>query len=103
MLVEHTLSRDDFRDYADFCFKEFGDKVKRWFTLSEPYEYSTRDYVVGLSLPGQHLNCSAQGNSATDPYLVTHHQILAHAAAVDLYRLKYQVFTSFPTFYTLVN
>lgn len=31
------------------------------------------------------------GDSATEPYLVAHHQLLAHAAAVEVYRCKYQV------------
>ncbi|KAK4849968.1 hypothetical protein QYF36_002527 [Acer negundo] len=50
---------DDHRDYANFCFQEFGDRVNR-------------------------------GNSATEPYLVTHHLILSHANAVKLYRDKNQ-------------
>jgi len=28
---------DAFADYADFCFKTFGDKVKFWITFNEPY------------------------------------------------------------------
>ncbi|WVZ03807.1 hypothetical protein V8G54_024613 [Vigna mungo] len=32
-----------------------------------------------------------EGDSSTEPYLVTHHQILAHAAAVKVYRDKYQI------------
>ena len=28
------MYRDDFRDYAELCFKEFGDRVKHWITLS---------------------------------------------------------------------
>ncbi|KAK2382126.1 beta-glucosidase [Trifolium repens] len=31
----------DIRDYAELCFKEFGDRVKHWITLNEPYSYST--------------------------------------------------------------
>jgi len=31
------------------------------------------------------------GDSAIEPYLVTHYQLLAHAAAVDVYKKKYQV------------
>ena len=32
-----------------------------------------------------------EGDSATEPYLVAHHQILAHTAAVQVYKDKYQV------------
>ncbi|XP_061345443.1 beta-glucosidase 13-like [Gastrolobium bilobum] len=51
-------------------------------------------YANGLFAPGRcskwlPLNCSA-GDSSTEPYMVTHHQILAHAAAVKVYRNKYQ-------------
>ncbi|KAK1552566.1 hypothetical protein Q3G72_019252 [Acer saccharum] len=35
-------------------------------------------------------NCST-GNSATEPYIVTHYLILSHATAVKLYREKYQI------------
>uniref|UniRef100_A0A7C9ABA1 Beta-glucosidase n=1 Tax=Opuntia streptacantha TaxID=393608 RepID=A0A7C9ABA1_OPUST len=73
---------EDFRDYADFCFREFGDKVKHWITLNEPSMYAIGE---------QPLNCSDNGlNSPTEPYLISHHQLLAHAAAVELYRHKYQ-------------
>ncbi|KAJ1378835.1 Glycoside hydrolase family 1 [Sesbania bispinosa] len=34
-------------------------------------------------------NCTG-GDSAIEPYLVTHHQLLAHAAAVNVYKTKYQ-------------
>ncbi|GAB4856084.1 Beta-glucosidase 12, variant 2 [Ancistrocladus abbreviatus] len=85
---------DDFRDYADLCFKEYGDKVRHWITLNEPWIYSSGGYAMGLLAPGrcsesQKLNCTG-GDAATEPYIVGHNQLLAHAAAVDLYRQKYQ-------------
>uniref|UniRef100_A0A7C9EVN9 Beta-glucosidase n=3 Tax=Opuntia streptacantha TaxID=393608 RepID=A0A7C9EVN9_OPUST len=85
---------DDFTDYADLCFREFGAKVKHWITLNEPWSFSYTGYVTGESAPGrcskwQQLNCTG-GDSATEPYVVAHNQLLAHAAAVQLYRRKYQ-------------
>nr|AAA93234.2 amygdalin hydrolase isoform AH I precursor [Prunus serotina] len=85
---------DHFRDYANLCFKKFGDRVKHWITLNEPYTFSSSGYAYGVHAPGrcsawQKLNCTG-GNSATEPYLVTHHQLLAHAAAVKLYKDEYQ-------------
>ncbi|KAL5766730.1 hypothetical protein ACOSP7_017347 [Xanthoceras sorbifolium] len=85
---------EDFRDYADVCFKAFGDRVKHWITLYEPMSYSVGGYTLPMLAPGrcsewQGLNCTG-GDSATEPYLVSHHQLLAHAAAVQLYKNKYQ-------------
>ncbi|CAL9007584.1 unnamed protein product [Prunus brigantina] len=83
-----------FQDYAELCYKEFGDRVKHWMTLNEPYTFSDYGYATGSQAPGrcstwQQLNCTG-GDSSTEPYLVTHHQLLAHAAAVKLYKNRYQ-------------
>lgn len=85
---------EDFRDYAELCFREFGGKVKHWITLNEPWSYSAEGYAMGVLAPGrcstwQNLNCTG-GDSATEPYLVAHHLLLSHSAAVQLYRHKYQ-------------
>ncbi|KAK7261594.1 hypothetical protein RIF29_27908 [Crotalaria pallida] len=83
-----------FRDYAELCFKEFGDRVKHWITLNEPFGYSYGGYAQGLSPPGRcskyvNPNCTG-GDSGREPYLVSHNQLLAHAAAVQVYKKKYQ-------------
>uniref|UniRef100_A0A7N2KL27 Uncharacterized protein n=1 Tax=Quercus lobata TaxID=97700 RepID=A0A7N2KL27_QUELO len=88
------MFRNDFRDYAELCFKEFGDRVKHWITLNEPLSYTNAGYVMGTSPPGrcsswQQLNCTG-GDSGTEPYLVSHNQLLAHASAVKIYKQKYQ-------------
>ncbi|KAJ4971084.1 hypothetical protein NE237_004183 [Protea cynaroides] len=84
---------DDFQDYAELCYLEFGDRVKHWMTLNEPWTFSVVGYNLGVHAPGRCSkwvgNCRS-GNSATEPYLVAHHQLLAHAAAVKLYKDKYQ-------------
>ncbi|KAL3650726.1 hypothetical protein CASFOL_007129 [Castilleja foliolosa] len=56
-LSEHIV--DDFREYAELCFWEFGDRVKYWFTLNEPWTYSVQGYVARIFPPGN--------NQATTP------------------------------------
>nr|POE81598.1 beta-glucosidase 13 [Quercus suber] len=85
---------NDFRDYAELCYKEFGDRVKHWISLNEPLTFAALGYGNGAFAPGRFSkslfsNCN-NGDSATEPYLVAHHQLLAHAAAVEVYRHKYQ-------------
>ncbi|TXG60168.1 hypothetical protein EZV62_014741 [Acer yangbiense] len=85
---------DDFRDFAEVCYKEFGDRVKYWITINEPWTYSNGGYDQGTLAPGRcskWVNAACQaGNSSTEPYLVSHHMLLSHAAAVKLYKQKYQ-------------
>ncbi|KAM7502628.1 hypothetical protein LguiB_001532 [Lonicera macranthoides] len=106
---------DDFADYAELCFQEFGDRVKHWITLNEPWSFSYGGYVLGTFAPGRctegkdyikdflpSSRCTSQeafnlkkkescgGDSGTEPYIISHNQLLAHAAAVKVYKHKYQ-------------
>jgi beta-glucosidase len=83
-----------FNDYADLCFALFGDRVKHWITLNEPWTYSWIGYGVGSFAPGRCSdpkckNLGGGGNTSTEPYLVTHNMLLSHARAVQTYRQKY--------------
>lgn len=54
-------------------------------TFNEPHIFATQGYDFGLQVPGRysiffHLLCRA-GNSATEPYVVGHNVLLAHATA----------------------
>ncbi|XP_013619491.1 PREDICTED: beta-glucosidase 44 isoform X1 [Brassica oleracea var. oleracea] len=84
---------EDFADYAEFCFKTFGDRVKNWMTFNEPRVVAALGYDNGIFAPARCSkafgNC-IEGNSATEPYIVAHHLILAHASAVQRYRQHYQ-------------
>ncbi|XP_021280661.1 vicianin hydrolase-like [Herrania umbratica] len=84
----------DFVEYADFCFKTFWDRVKLWVTMNERNGWSINGYNSGSFAPGRCSgyvgNCSS-GDCATEPYVVAHHLLLSHAAAVKLYKQKYQV------------
>ncbi|KAF7095062.1 hypothetical protein CFC21_097302 [Triticum aestivum] len=86
---------EDFKDYASICFREFGDRVKYWITFNEPWSFSIGGYSSGTYAPGR---CSSSakpgcsmGDSGREPYIVAHNQLLAHAAAVQVYRDKYQI------------
>ncbi|XP_020111668.1 beta-glucosidase 12-like isoform X1 [Ananas comosus] len=84
---------EDYVDYAEVCFKEFGDRVKHWITFNEPWSFCSFGYASGTSAPGRCSpwagNCTA-GDSGREPYTVCHNQLLAHASAVKVYKNKYQ-------------
>jgi beta-glucosidase len=41
-----------FADYADVCYQNFGDRVKNWITLNEPYCTAIPGYFTGEMAPG---------------------------------------------------
>ncbi|KAK2978466.1 hypothetical protein RJ640_003220 [Escallonia rubra] len=100
------MDRNHFRDYADLCFAMFGDRVKHWITVNEPWSYSVFGYAYGSFPPNRcsgganssfgrfarfarNQECDA-GDSGVEPYSVSHNLLLSHAAAVQIYRQKYQ-------------
>ncbi|CAN0929447.1 Beta-glucosidase 40 [Linum grandiflorum] len=74
----------DYVEYAETCFEKFGDRVKHWITFNEPHTFAVQGYDSGIAAPGR------EGDSHTEPYIVAHHTILAHATAADIYRRKYK-------------
>ncbi|KAG7639695.1 Beta-glucosidase 29 [Arabidopsis thaliana] len=81
---------EDFRNFARVCFENFGDKVKMWTTINEPYVISVAGYDTGIKAVGRcskwvNSRCQA-GDSAIEPYIVSHHLLLSHAAAVQEFR-----------------
>ncbi|XP_078430215.1 beta glucosidase 40 [Wolffia australiana] len=85
---------EDFTNYAETCFREFGDRVKHWITFNEPHTFTVQGYGVGLHAPGRcstllRLLCRG-GNSATEPYIVAHNVLLSHAAVAEIYRTKFK-------------
>jgi beta-glucosidase len=71
-----------FAEYADLCFHHFGDRVKHWLTLNEAWVVAILGHAHGVFAPGR--------VSVEEPYRVGHHLLLAHSAAVQVYRQKYQ-------------
>lgn len=71
-----------FTEYAAICFAHFGDRVKNWITLNEPFEAAMSGYGQRVFAPGRTSNI--------EPYVAGHHLLRAHAAAVELYRARFQ-------------
>ncbi|AAG12761.1 cyanogenic beta-glucosidase, putative; 45933-43295 [Arabidopsis thaliana] len=89
-LLKPTYS--DFKNYAELLFQRFGDRVKFWITLNQPYSLAVKGYGDGQYPPGRCTDCEFGGDSGTEPYIVGHHELLAHMEAVSLYRKRYQKF-----------
>ncbi|KAM3608026.1 uncharacterized protein V6R79_017957 [Siganus canaliculatus] len=74
---------DAFKDYADFCFSKFGDRVKTWTTFSSPWVVSHAGYGTGEHAPGVKDYVVAS-------YEVTHNIIKSHAEAWHVYNDNYR-------------
>ncbi|KAJ1290379.1 hypothetical protein BS78_02G238500 [Paspalum vaginatum] len=79
---------------SEVCFKKFGDRVKHWVTVNEPSIEPIGGFDNGSQPPRRcsypfGANCTG-GDSSTEPYIAAHHLLLAHTAAVSLYRDKYK-------------
>ncbi|XP_071921905.1 beta-glucosidase 42-like [Coffea arabica] len=66
------------------CFTRFSDRVKKWITINEPLQTAINGYCTGINAPGRH------DHSLSEPLLAAHHQLLAHAEAVSIYRNKFK-------------
>ncbi|KAM8749675.1 lactase/phlorizin hydrolase-like [Acanthopagrus schlegelii] len=72
-----------FKDYADFCFSRFGDKVKTWNTFSSPWVVSHAGYGIGQHPP-------EVKDYVVASYQATHNMLKAHAEAWHVYNDKYR-------------
>lgn len=43
-----------FAEYADVCSRRFGDRVKNWFVMNEPFSFTALGYLVGYFAPGRY-------------------------------------------------
>ena len=77
-----------FEAYAKICFQHFNRYVKHWITINEAHTIATAGYLYGNAAPGRCSNRSfcAFGNGTTEPYIVGHNLLNAHARAVQQYR-----------------
>lgn len=72
-----------FEKYAKLCFQTFGDRVKNWITLNEPWCCAFLGYETGEHAPGRKVR------PGHEPYQAAHSLLLAHAHAVNVYRSEF--------------
>ncbi|XP_047456730.1 lactase-phlorizin hydrolase-like [Mugil cephalus] len=80
---KNTAIIEAFKDYADFCFSRFGDRVKTWNTFSSPWVESYAGYGTGEHAP-------SIKDYAASSYQVTHNMLKSHAEAWHVYNDKYR-------------
>jgi len=73
-----------FVDYADLCFKTFGDRVKTWVTFNEAWTFTFLASGFGKA-PG----IEQYKDMNIHPWIAGHNILLAHAEVVHLYRTEY--------------
>ncbi|KAF8169515.1 beta-glucosidase [Pholiota molesta] len=82
----------DYVNYARVCFEAFGDRVKHWLTINEPWCVAILGFGRGVFAPGRSSDRerSPEGDSSTEPWIVGHSIIYAHANAVKMYREEFK-------------
>lgn len=67
-----------FEEYTRICVKEYGDKVKNWIVMNEPFGFTSLGYMLGVHAPGKF------GLSYFLP--AVHHVVLAQTAGARVIR-----------------
>ncbi|RUX95206.1 MULTISPECIES: GH1 family beta-glucosidase [unclassified Mesorhizobium] len=70
-----------FADYARLAARSFGDRVKRWTTLNEPWTFCWSGHATGEDAPG--LRDGVKGGVTA-----SHHALLGHGLAVPAIRAE---------------
>jgi len=83
------------KDYVNFSrvmFRAMGSKVKYWITYNEPWCSSVLGYSIGQFAPGHTSDRkkSPVGDSSTETWQVGHNLLVAHGAAVKVYREEFK-------------
>ncbi|XP_041653913.1 beta-klotho [Cheilinus undulatus] len=72
-----------FEEYAAFCFQTFGNRVKLWLTMHNPYLVAVQGYGTGVHAPGE-------TGGAAGSLIVAHNMIRAHARAWHTYNTHFR-------------
>jgi beta-glucosidase len=62
---------DSFNAFVTLCAREYGDKVKNWIVLNEPFGFTSLGYMLGIHAPGK--------TGLTNFFSAVHHAAIAQA------------------------
>jgi len=71
---------DAFAEYADACFAAYGDRVKHWVTINEPWIVGVLGQLLGIHAPGE--------KDLRGAVAAMHHLMLGHGRAVQALRAR---------------
>jgi len=71
---------DLFEAYTKIAVDRFGDRVKNWITINEPFEFSCFGHLLGTHAPGRH--------SVRAYFQVMHNVLLAHGKALRIIKAQ---------------
>jgi beta-glucosidase len=77
--LEHSVV-DAFTEYTAVVARAFGDRVKEWVTINEPWCASILSYKLGIHAPGLKDHYKA--------LVVAHHLLLAHGRTMPILRAE---------------
>ncbi|WP_316793543.1 GH1 family beta-glucosidase [Pedobacter frigoris] len=60
-----------FNEFVSLCAREYGDKVKNWIVLNEPFGFTSLGYMLGVHAPGK--------TGLTNFFSAVHHTAIAQA------------------------
>jgi beta-glucosidase len=81
---------DAFSEYARTCFDAFGDRVRRWCTINEPWVHGILGHADGMHAPGE--------KDFRGALQAIHHMLLAHARTAPMLGDAGMAFSLFPTY-----
>lgn len=70
---------DNFVKFAKVCFENFGDRVKKWVTINEPWSVVAGQYIIGHFPPNIKYDITKAVQSM-------HNMMVSHAKVVELYK-----------------
>lgn len=71
---------DSFNHFVSICAKAYGDKVKNWIVLNEPFGFTSLGYMLGIHAPGK--------TGLTNFFSAVHHTAIAQADAGRILRAE---------------